>query len=136
MGACHACDFSDVWMGDITQKHLDTYPLSSLHFHLYRDDGIDLLMNGDQQRRILEDHLHNLHENLTWTVECVKEGGYLDLWLMLKNGIIEWKPFRKAPPIYVGPDSCHDPAQKGKSIMKGVGRRLRITSSKDESLKI
>ena len=51
---------------------------------------------------------------------------------MLKDGIIEWKPFRKAPPIYVGPDSCHDPAQKGKSIMKGVGRRLRITSSKDE----
>ena len=34
MGACHACNFSDVWMGDITQKHLDTYPLSSLHFHL------------------------------------------------------------------------------------------------------
>ena len=89
MVACHAWDFSDVWMGDITQKHLDTYPLSSLHFHLYRDDGIDLLMNGDQQRRILEDHLNNLHENLTWTVECVKEGGYLDLWLMLKNGIIE-----------------------------------------------
>ena len=87
-------------------------------------------MNGDQQRRILEDHLHNCHENLTWTVECVKEGGYLDLWLMLKDGIIEWKPFRKAPPIYVGPDSCHDPAQKGKSIMKGVGKRLRITSSK------
>ena len=65
-------------------------------------------------------------------MECVNEGGYLDLWLMLKDGIIEWKPFRKAPPIYVGPDSCHDPAQKGKSIMKGVGRRLRITSSKDE----
>ena len=25
-GACHACDFTDVWMGEITQKHLDTSP--------------------------------------------------------------------------------------------------------------
>ena len=132
MGACHACDLSDIWMGDITQKHLDNYPLNSLNFHLYRDDAIDFLENGDQEKRILEDHLNNLHENLTWTVDCVKEGGYLDLWLMLEDGKIEWKNFSKAPPIYVGPDSSHDPAQKGKSIIKGVGRRIRINSSKNE----
>ena len=24
MGSCHACDFSDVWMGDITEHHINT----------------------------------------------------------------------------------------------------------------
>ena len=118
-------------MGDITQKHLDTCPVDTLHFKLYRDDGLDILTNGPQERRILLDHLNNLHPNLTWTVECAKEGGYLDLWLMIEDGKIEWKNFKKAPPIYVGPDSCHDPAVKD-AIVKGVGLRLRINSSKDE----
>ena len=101
MGACHACDFSDIWMGDITQKHLDTCPVDTLHFSLYRDDGLDMLLNGLVEKRILEDHLNQLHPNLTWSVECAKEGGYLDLWLMLENGRIEWKNFKKAPPIYI-----------------------------------
>ena len=64
-------------------------------------------------------------------MEVGKEGGYLDLWLMLENGKIEWKNFVKTPPVYVGPDSCHDPAVRG-SIVKGVGQRLRINSSKTE----
>ena len=91
----------------------------------------NFLPNGDQEKRILKDHLNNLHTNLTWTVECGREGGYLDLWLMIENGKIEWKNFKKAPPVYVGPDSCHDPAVRG-AIVKGVGLRLRINSSKDE----
>ena len=73
----------------------------------------------------------SLHENLTWTITCGKEGGYLDLWLMLEDGYIEWKNYLKCPPIYVGPDSCHDPSVIG-AIVKGVGLRLRINSSKDE----
>ena len=68
---------------------------------------------------------------MTWTVDCVKEGGYLDLWLMIKDGKIEWKNYSKAPAIYVGPDSCHDPMVRS-AIVKGVGLRLRINSSKDE----
>ena len=70
----------------------------------------------------------NLHPNLTWTVDIAKQGGYLDLWLMIEEGKIEWKNFRKAPSIYVGPD---DPAQIN-AIMPGVGHRMRINSSKDE----
>ena len=35
---------------------------------------------------------------------------------------------KKTPPVYVGPDSCHDPVV----IVKGVGLRLRINSNKDE----
>ena len=33
--------------------------------------------------------------------------------------------------MYVGPDSCHDPAVLG-SIIQGVGHRLRLNSSKTE----
>jgi hypothetical protein len=131
MGACHACDFSDIWMGDITEKHLDTCPVDTLHFTLYRDDGMDVLMNGEDDLQQMEGHLNNLHPNLTWTLGHGREGGYLDLWLMLENGRIEWKNFKKTPPVYVGPDSCHDPAVMG-SIVEGVGHRLRINSSKTE----
>ena len=131
MGACHACDFSDIWMGDITQKHLDTCPVETLHFLLYRDDGLDVLLNGDDDLQLLEDHLNNIHPNLTWTLGHGREGGYLDLWLMIENGKIEWKNYKKTPPVYVGPDSCHDPAVMG-SIVRGVGHRLRINSSKTE----
>ena len=131
MGTCHACDFSDIWMGDITQQHVDTCPADTLHFTLYRDDGLDVLLNGEEELRIFKDHMNNLHPNLTWTMECGKEGGYLDLWLMIENGRIEWKNFKKTPPVYVGPDSCHDPMVKG-AIIKGVGQRLRVNSSKTE----
>ena len=48
-----------------------------------------------------------------------------------EGGRIEWKNHRKAPPIYVGPDSYHDPAVIG-AIMPGGGHRLRITDSKNE----
>ena len=134
-GACHACDFTDVWMGEITKKYLDTLPISTLHFQLYRDDACDILLNEAQEKRILQEQLNSLHQNLNWTIECGKEGGYLDLWLMLEDGKIEWKNYLKCPPIYVGLDSCHDPSVKG-AIVKGVAQRLRINSSKDEYFEV
>ena len=105
--------------------------MDTLHFTLYRDDGLDILMNGEQDLRNFKDHMNNLHPNLIWTVECGSEGGYLDLWLMLENGKIEWKNYQKTPPVYVGPDSCHDPAVMG-SIVKGIGQKLRTNSYKTE----
>ena len=134
-GTCIACDFSDIWMGDITEKHLNTVTIQTLHFILYRDDVLDFLTNGDQSKQNLIDHLNNLHPNLTWTVECKKEGGYLDLWLMVENGRIEWKNYKKAPEVYVDPDSCHDPMVRS-AIVKGVGLRLRINSSKNEYFEV
>ena len=58
MGTCMACDLSDIWLDDVTQQHLDTYALDTLHFSLYRDDGLDILINGQQEKRILKDHLN------------------------------------------------------------------------------
>ena len=79
MGACHACDFSNIWMGDITQQHVDTCPMDALHFMIYRDDAFDILMKGEQGLQDLKDHVNNIHLNLTWTVQCGKEGGYPDI---------------------------------------------------------
>ena len=56
MGTCMACDLSDIWLGDVTQLHLDTYALDTLHFSLYQDDGLDFLVKGQQEKRILKDH--------------------------------------------------------------------------------
>ena len=53
---------------------------------------------------------------------------------MIENGKIEWRNFKKTPAVYVGPDSCHDPAVRS-AIVKGVGQRLRINSSKTEYFK-
>ena len=122
---------TSVTFGCVTEKHITTCPVDTLHFMLYCDDAVDILLNGQQELRIFQDHLDNLHPNLKWTIKSGPEGGYLDLWLMLENGRIEWRNFKKTPPVYVGPESCHDPAVKG-AIVKGVGHRLRINSSKDE----
>ena len=53
MGACHPCDFTDIWKGDITVKHLDTCPLETLHFLLYRNDSLDWLRNDKQETCLL-----------------------------------------------------------------------------------
>ena len=101
----------DIWMGDITQMHLvvDTCPVDYLHFILYRDDGLDILLRGEQDLQLFKDHINGLHPNLSWTVMCGWEGGYLDLRLMIEDRKIEWKNYKKTPSVYVGQDSCHDP---------------------------
>ena len=53
---------------------------------------------------------------------------------MIENGRIEWRNYKRTPAVYVGPDSCHDPAVRG-AIVKGVGQRLRINSSKTQYFK-
>ena len=53
---------------------------------------------------------------------------------MIENGRIEWRNYKKTPAVYVGPDSCHDPAVRG-AIVKGLGQRLSINSSKTEYFK-
>ena len=94
MGSCHS--FSDVWVGDITQKHIDTCPVDTLQFSIYRDDGLDVIINGARDINEYRDHMNNRHPNIQFVVRHGKEGEYLDLLLILKNNI-EWKCSMKSP---------------------------------------
>ena len=114
----------------MVQKHLDTCPVETLMFSIYRDDGFDLLLHGERDIQEYTDHLNSLHPNIRFDIRHGKEGEHLDLWLMLKEKI-EWKVYMKCPPVYVGPTSCHDPAVR-KGVFNGVGHRLRMNSSRTE----
>ena len=69
----------------------------------------------------------------SWTSPA-PEGGYLDLFVMIKDGRIEWKTFTKTPPLYLHKTSCHDP-KVHQAIAKGLGHRLRLTNSTNETFK-
>ena len=118
-GPAHACEMTDIWIGSITEKHLQTCPVETIHFSIYRDDGLDVLPGGEADLPALVQHFSTLHTNLDWEFKSGKDGAYLDLWVMLKDGKIETKIFTKSEPVYVGPSSCHDP-KVFKSIFKGV----------------
>jgi hypothetical protein len=105
--------------------------VETVHFSIYRDDGLDILPGGENDLPSLVQHFNNLHPNLEWEFNHGKEGSYLDLWVMLKDGRIETKIFTKSEPVYVGPTSCHDP-KVFKSIFKGVGLRLRLNCSNND----
>ena len=83
-GACHSCDFTDIWIGDITEKHITTCPVDTEHFSVYRDDTLDLLHSEDNLE-VYKQHLATLHPNLEFVTRSGKEGEYLDLWLMVKD---------------------------------------------------
>ena len=133
-GTCHACTFTYLWVGKIVRKHLETSNIDSLLYSIYRDDGLDVLPQGLEVQDDYQQHLDSLHPNLKWDLTCASEGGYLDLFLMLKNGRIEWKTFTKTPPLYLHKISCHDP-KVFQSIPKGVGYRLRLTNSTNETFR-
>ena len=134
-GPAHICEMTDIWMGKVTEKHVQTNPVESLHFNIYRDDGADWLVNGEEDIPTLKEHFDQLHENLKWEFKTGREGSYLDLWLMIINGRVESRVFTKSKPIYISPTSCHDPAVF-KSIFTGVGLRLRLNSSRDEDFDV
>ena len=69
------------------QKHVDTNPVETLKFSIYRDDGFDLLIHGNRDFQEYKDHLNRLHPNIKFDVGHGKEGEHLDLWLMLKEKI-------------------------------------------------
>jgi hypothetical protein len=91
---------------------------------------LDILPNGEEDLPTLKQHFNDLHTNLEWEFNQGREGAYLDLWVMIKDGKIETRRFTKSEPIYIGPKSCHDP-KVFKSIFTGVGLRLRLNCSKD-----
>ena len=54
-------------MGDLTQKHLDSCTIT-LQYSIDWDDGFDILLNGSDDIKAYEDHLNNLHPNITFHV--------------------------------------------------------------------
>ena len=51
---------------------------------MYRDDTLDTLKTGLIDKQAYQDHMDSPHNN-------IKEGGYLNLWFMLQDAVIEWK---------------------------------------------
>ena len=94
-GTCHACTLTDLWVGKVIKKHLELSNIDSVLYSIYRDDGRDILTRGMEDQEAYQNHLDSLHPNLTWDLTCTTEGGYLDLFLMIKDGKVEWKTFTK-----------------------------------------
>ena len=133
-GTCHACTFTDIWVGKVVKKHLETSNIDSVFYSIYRDDGLDILKRGLEDQAAYQQHLDGLHPNLSWDLNCAKEGGFLDLFIMIKEGRVEYKTYTKTPPLYLNKISCHDP-KVFQSIPTGVGYRLRLTNSTNETFR-
>ena len=78
---------------------MDSSNIDSVLFSIYRDDGVDILVNGKTDQQAYQREMDSLHPNLKWDLTCEKEGGYLDLFLMIKDRRIEWKTFTKTHPL-------------------------------------
>ena len=116
-------------------KHIESSTINSVLFSIYQDDGKDILLNGKADQEAYQNHLDSLHLNLKWDLTREKEGGYPDLFLMIKKKREDWvENIHKNSPLYLSRISCHDPKVL-KSISKGVGYRIRITNSNNETFR-
>ena len=112
---------------------LETSNINSILYSIYRDDGHDILTGGIADQEAYQKHLDGLHPNLKWDLTCAREGGYLDLFLLInQEGYIKWRKITKTPPLYLSRISCHDPSVF-KGIPKGVSHMLRMTNSTDKT---
>ena len=53
-------------MGDIVHLHVDTCPVDTLSFSIYQDDGLDVFTKFEKDLTKFQNHLENLHENLSF----------------------------------------------------------------------
>ena len=118
MGPCHACDYVDIFMGELDRELVSHCPvplLSSrapprckkelmyLAWSRFRADGITILPNAEYVSAF-EQHLQNLHPpDIKWVVTHGKEAEYLDVKLHTVNGLIETDVFRKNCHSYLPP---------------------------------
>ena len=149
MGPAHACEYVDVYMGELDTKLVETSPvplISSLvpaetreahkylDFSRFRDDGFTILLNNDHVDAFTK-HLESLNPpNIRWTVSHGKEVTYLDVKLKISNGKILTDVFSKHNHAYIPPNSCHPPSVF-KGLISSVGTRLRMICSEDKDLR-
>ena len=148
MGPSHACDFVDIFMGELDTKLVETCPIpllsdtcsttdqeknQRLDWSRFRDDGIAILPNKADAARF-EGHLQKLHPpSIKWTVTTGTQAEYLDVKLKIESGKITTDVHSKHCHSYLPPNSCHAPSVY-KGLITSVGTRLRILCSNDQSL--
>lgn len=148
MGPAHACDFVDIFMGEIDEKVVSQSPIplltslcpanspdqNVLNWSRFRDDAITILPDR-QSVPAFERHLESVSPpSIKWTVLAARDAEYLDMRLHLKNGRIISDVFSKHCHSYLPPTSCHAPSVF-KGLISSVGTRLRLLCSEDETLK-
>ena len=148
MGPCHACDYVDVFMGELDNKLVEDAPVpllsstlpleerenhSSCDWSRFRDDGF-VILPDESDIPVFENHLQNLHPDIHWTVSSGREAEYLDVKLKIsEDGSIKTDVFSKNCHSYLPPSSCHNPTVF-KGLAVGMGTRLRMLCSDDQIL--
>jgi hypothetical protein len=149
MGPSHACDFVDIFMGEIDERIVNGSPvplvsslappqvqekLKYLDWSRFRDDAITILPDMSFAQGF-EEHLQAASPpSINWTVTTTKEAEYLDVKAVIDQGKIKTDVFSKHCHSYLPPNSCHAPSVF-KGLISGVGTRLRMICSEDQTLK-
>jgi hypothetical protein len=147
MGPSHACDYVDVFMGDLDKRTIHDSPVpllssllpienreehSSLDWSRFRDDGITVLLQP-AHTALFEDHLQSLHPDIHWEVSSGKSMNYLNLTVKLEDGYIQTDEYSKSSHNYLPPNSCHPPSTF-KGLIASKGTQLRVNCSKSSFL--
>ena len=143
MGPSHACDYVYVFMGKLDEQLVNDCPIDLittdnaddryLAWSRFRDDGFAILPN-EESIDTFKDHLQSLHPpNIRWTVSTGKTAEYLDTRVQIKEGKLVTDVFSKHNHCYLPPNSCHPPSTF-KGLIYGVGTRLRMICSEEETL--
>ena len=146
MKPCHAPDYADIFMNELDRNLVDNCSISlvsslhddidnTLNWSRFRDDGFVIIPNEDDITDF-ETHLQGLCPGkIKWTLNSGKSLEYLDVKVSIdENGKLKTDIFSKNSHSYLPPNSCHNPSMF-KGIARGMGRRLRLICSDDDSLK-
>ena len=129
-GPCHACEYVDIFMGNMDDHIVEHSPVpllstllpanqktenSDLDFTRYRDDGINLLLDPDHKETFFT-HLNSLNRNIKWISPDWSElndfglkADYLDLEIKLENGYLLVEDNSHSDHNYIPKSSCHPP---------------------------
>ena len=147
MGPCHACDYVDVFMGELDRKVVELSPVPTLSTLLppqiqrenedldwsrFRDDGISIMLQ-ESHVPLLTRHLATLHPDIKWEVNSGKKLNYLNLTVQIVDGKIETDEYSKSSHNYLPPTSCHPPSTF-KGLISSKGTQLRMNCSRNKDL--
>ena len=146
MGPCHACDYVDVFMGELDKLCVNNSPvplLSSLispderdqklDWSQFRDDGITFLLKQENVE-LFAQHLNSLHPpHIKWVISSGVDMNYLDVNIKIIDGFIYTDIYSKSAHNFLPPSSCHPPSTF-KGLISSVGTRLRMICSTNAAL--